>query len=148
MRLCIAATADLGKLSTITGSEPYLAEAARELMSGVGTVKYLAKNASLDCVDRGQRGELVATMLIMRARDAAADVSGGRVVSVNDFMKALLPIKAYEELESMKPHYSKTTLDQKKTFPQIFEDYSTVEILITHNMILAQNVMHYRKYAR
>lgn len=61
MRLCIAATADLGKLSTITGSEKYLAEAARELMSGVGTVRYLAKNASLDGVDRGQRGELVAT---------------------------------------------------------------------------------------
>ena len=27
-------------------------------------------------------------------------------------------------------------------------DGSTVEILITHNVILAQNVMHYRKYAR
>jgi hypothetical protein len=36
---------------TMAGSEPYLAEAARELMSRVGAVRLLAENSYLSCID-------------------------------------------------------------------------------------------------
>lgn len=71
MRLCVAATAGFERLVTMAGSEPYLAEAAQELMSGVGAVRCLAKNSSLSCIDHGQHGKLVAALLIMCTCDAA-----------------------------------------------------------------------------
>jgi hypothetical protein len=76
MRLCIAATAGLEKMITIPGSEPLLAEAAYELMKGTRTnaVCHLAMHSDLNCIDRGRRGELVATLLIMQAYDAAREV--------------------------------------------------------------------------
>jgi hypothetical protein len=122
MRLCITATAGLEKLVTLAGSEPLLAEAALKLMSDVGAVWHLAENSSLNCIDRGQRGELVAALLIMRARDAAAVLSRSKVVSVNDFMKSLLPTHVYEELESAKPHLWQS--DEDKPFSEAFEGYS------------------------
>jgi len=34
-------------------------------------VRHLAEHSDLNCVDRGRRGELVAALIIMQARDAA-----------------------------------------------------------------------------
>jgi hypothetical protein len=121
MRLCVTATAGFEKLITIAGWEPFLAEAARELMSEskFGAVRLLAENSSLSCVDRGQRGELVAALIIMHARDAS--VGGSRVVSVNDFMKALLPASAYEKLKTAKPQSWRSGED--KPFSEAFEGY-------------------------
>ena len=85
MRLCIAAAAGLEKMTTIPGSEPLLAEAAYELMKNTGTnpVSHLARHSDLNCVDRGRRGELVATLLIMQAFDAAREISRNRQSSAN-----------------------------------------------------------------
>jgi hypothetical protein len=126
MRLCVAATTGFEKLITIAGSEPLLAEAARELMSesGVRVVQHLAENSSLSCVDRGQRGELVAALIIMRARDAFTGTSS-RVVSVNDFMNALLPESTYEVLKFNKPQSWRSDEDKDKPFYKAFEGYST-----------------------
>jgi hypothetical protein len=100
MRLCLAATVTAGRdtLATLAGSEPLLAEAAYELMKATQSnpVRHLANHSDLNCVDRGRRGELVATLLIMRACDAARAASPGhRWVPVDTFMQELLPQDKY-----------------------------------------------------
>ncbi|KAF8264913.1 hypothetical protein EI94DRAFT_409046 [Lactarius quietus] len=131
MRLCVAATTGFEKLVTTAASEPFLAEAARELMlsfAPFGAVRLLAENPSLSNIIRvgGQHGELIAALIIMRARDAAAVVTeykSSRAISVNDFMRALLPIPAYETFVSAKPQYWRTGEDMP--FSKAFEGYST-----------------------
>jgi hypothetical protein len=123
MRLCISATPGFETLFTTSGSEPYLAEAARKVMSDLGAVRHLAENSSLNCIDHGQRGELVAMLLIMWARDAWVSARGSREVSVNDFMQALLPVSAYERLKVAIPQVSQT--NEPKTFSEVFKGYTT-----------------------
>jgi hypothetical protein len=109
MRLCVAATTGFDRLVTIAGSEPLLAEAAFELMhaSNVNPIQCLAKHSDLHCIDRGRRGELVAAFIIMQARDNALleleESTSQRWVSVNNFMKALLPPHRYETLRNSLP---------------------------------------------
>ena len=126
MRLCIAATAELKKLITIPGSEPLLAEAAYDLMKGTGTnaVCHLAGHPDLNCIDRGRRGELVATLLIMQAYDAAR-VKGRRWVSVVGFMEALLPSSKFNKLLQSEPTSWPMTRnhDNHATFGAMFKDY-------------------------
>jgi hypothetical protein len=123
MRLCVAASIGFEKVITMAGSEPYLAEAARELMSDFGAVRLLADNSSLNWIDLGRRGELVAALLVMHARDASAVAAGSRAVSVTDFMRAFLPVPAYEKLKSAKPQYWRSGED--KPFFEAFEGYTT-----------------------
>jgi hypothetical protein len=120
MRLCVTATANFEKLITIAGSEPFLAEAARELMfrSNFGAARLLAENSSLSCIDRGRCGEVVAALIIMHACDA----SSARAVFVSDFMKALLPASAYEKLKTAKLQSWRSGED--KPFYEAFEGYS------------------------
>ncbi|KAI0248394.1 hypothetical protein BJV78DRAFT_1354923 [Lactifluus subvellereus] len=100
---CVAATTGFETLVTVAGSEPLLAEAAHELIdrTKVNPVRHLANNSDLNCVDRGRRGELVAALLIMRARDESSDTR--KWVSVIDFMKAPLPAPRYEMLKNAPP---------------------------------------------
>ena len=122
MRLCLEATTGFERLVTLAGSEPYLAEAAQELMfdSGANPVWHLARNSSLSCVDRGQRGELVAMLIIMHARDTAA-FREKRDISVDGFFKALLPIVRYNELQSLGPYEHQAGEDT--LFPEVFKDW-------------------------
>jgi hypothetical protein len=124
MWLCIAATAGLENMITIPGSEPLLAEAAYELMKGTGTsaVCHLAMHSDLNCIDRGRCGELVATLLIMQAYDAAWS-SGGRWVSVVNFMGALLPSEEYNSLLQSAPTSWPMNHPDERTFEAIFKDY-------------------------
>jgi hypothetical protein len=133
MRLCLAATTGFGRLITLAGSEPLLAEAAWQLMcrSSETPVRRLAKHSDLHCIDRGRRGELVAALLVMQARDAAVatqlerDTSQGsegqRAVSVDDFMQALLPQSSFEILQSSMPTLWRAGED--KPFDETFKDY-------------------------
>ena len=137
MRLCLAATTGFERLITLAGSEPLLAEAAWQLMrdSSETPVRHLAKHSDLHCIDRGRRGELVATLLIMQARDAAVatqlkrEKSQGldrpeaqRAVSVADFMEALLPEASYEKLKVSMPTLWRAGED--RPFDETFKDYS------------------------
>ncbi|KAF8339651.1 uncharacterized protein EI90DRAFT_3037372 [Cantharellus anzutake] len=128
MRLCIAATAGFEKLITIPGSEPLLAEAAYLLLKDTrrNAVRHLANHLDLNCIDRGRRGELVATLLIMQTYDAARAISGRRWVSVVNFMEALLPASNYEMLLQSGPTswpMEGGSMKQDSTFRAIFEDY-------------------------
>jgi hypothetical protein len=79
-------------------------------------VRHLAKHSDLHCIDRGRRGELVAVLLVMQARDAAVATQlqreksdgrersdGQRAVSVGNFMEALLPQSSYNKLQIVMP---------------------------------------------
>ncbi|KAI9512364.1 hypothetical protein F5148DRAFT_1008366 [Russula earlei] len=125
MLLCIAATVGLEKLVTMAGSEPLLAEAAYDLMkeTRMNAVRHLANHSDLNCVDRGRRGELVATLLIMQAFDAARGIHKDRWVTVVDFMKALLPESNYEALLRSLPTSWPDTYNEQMTFKGIFKDY-------------------------
>ncbi|KAF8495544.1 hypothetical protein F5888DRAFT_1711816 [Russula emetica] len=100
MRICLAATTGFKSMVTCSPSEPLLAEAAFHLMSNTtaSPVKHLTNHTNLYCVDRGRRGELVAALLIMQARDASLprNLLLRRWVFVTDFMQALLPPQASE----------------------------------------------------
>ncbi|KAH9990646.1 hypothetical protein BJV74DRAFT_920614 [Russula compacta] len=117
MRLCLAATPEF---ITLAGSEPLLAEAAYELMerTRLNPVRHLASNSFLNCVDRGRRGELVAALLIMQACDAARS-SDRRWVSVDGFMKELLPPTKYQIL--------------KESFPTFYRGGQEHDIVTTFN---------------
>ena len=123
MRPCLAATAGLEKLVTVAGSEPLLAEAAYQLMkeSNKNAVDYLAGHPDLSCIDRGVRGELVATLLIMQAYDAARIYSRESWVSVISFMEALLPTLEYDTLLQSGPTFWRE--NEEKSFKETFKDY-------------------------
>ncbi|KAI9449863.1 hypothetical protein BJY52DRAFT_1192242 [Lactarius psammicola] len=86
--LCVAATAGFEKLITTNGLEPFLAEAAHQLMA-----------------------------------DSGADPAAGdkRWVSVDDLMRALLPVSAYEQLQRSKPRF------WIKPFREAFESYHVIK---------------------
>ena len=92
LRLCTIATNDFELLLTTTGSEPLLAEAAFEVVnkSMNSPIYHLSIHMDDNCVNYGERGELVVALLVLQARDAVAGVSKSRWVSVADFMKKLL----------------------------------------------------------
>jgi len=93
MRLCTIATSDFEEFFTTVGSEPLLAEAATEAMASGETnpIQQLSIHMGKSCINHGERGELVAALLVMQARDAlTGDKGSRRWVHVCDFMKSLL----------------------------------------------------------
>jgi hypothetical protein len=125
MRLCLAATAGFEKLVTYSASEPLLAEAALHILrsSNKNPVRHLANHSNLYCIDRGRRGELVAALIIMQARDASLPQTSypRRWVSVAEFMRALLPQSAYDILRTSKPTFWRK--GQNIRFDKTFKDY-------------------------
>ena len=110
MRICISTTTGFTKMVTCSSSEPLLAEAAFRLLSGSSNspVTKLADHANLYCVDRGRRGELVAALIIMQARDASLPrrLYQRRWVSVTEFLQALLsPAASASVLDSFPTHW-------------------------------------------
>ena len=93
MRLCTIATGGLEVLFSTVGSEPLLAEAAAKVMArgNASPIRQLSKLVGKNCINHGERGELVAALLVMQARDAlTTGDKSSRWVSVCDFMHSLL----------------------------------------------------------
>jgi len=113
MRLCTLATNGLELLLTTTGSEPLLAEAAFKVMdkSMKSPIYHLLNHMDNSCVNYGERGELVAALLVMQARDALASTSKSRWVSVGEFMKKLLGDSA--RIDSALPSFPRDGEEQK-----------------------------------
>ncbi|TFY52771.1 hypothetical protein EVG20_g10410 [Dentipellis fragilis] len=74
MRICLSASARLEDMVTITPSEPLLAEAARLCMPRRDAPGALLQHIDESYVCAGERGELVASLLVLSARDAAVQV--------------------------------------------------------------------------
>jgi hypothetical protein len=98
MRLCTTVTSGFELLVTTIGPEPLLAEAAKNTMDRTGRrtgrspVEQLLAFMDINCIDCGQRGELVAALLVMQARDAVARSKFTRSIHVLDFLETLLGI--------------------------------------------------------
>jgi len=71
MRLCTIATGEFELLFTTVGLEPLLAEAATQAMaaSEISPIELLSTYMDINCISVGERGELVAALLVMRAHD-------------------------------------------------------------------------------
>jgi hypothetical protein len=111
MRLCTITTSGFEVLLTTTGSEPLLAEAAFEVVkkSTNSPIYHLSIHMDSNCIIYGERGELVAALLVMQARDAVAEASKSRWVSVADFMKKLLG----DSIDSALPFFARDGEEQK-----------------------------------
>ena len=92
MRLCTIATSDFEVLFTTVGSEPLLAEAALVMVrSKTNPIRELSNHMGENCVNHGDRGELVAALLVMQARDALTrGKESRRWVYFCDFLESLL----------------------------------------------------------
>ncbi|KAI0258043.1 hypothetical protein BC834DRAFT_975730 [Gloeopeniophorella convolvens] len=123
MRLCISATSGFEALSTTSSSEPFLAEAAQEILSDIGQspVKHLAGRLDQPFIDRGNRGELTALLILMAARDKAAGITGTRDIPLCDFLEALMPDFAYAQLKEALPFQNRTEAE-KQSFGDAFKD--------------------------
>jgi len=148
LRLCLGASRGFSRIVTRALSEPYLAKAA------AGLVKKPAKDfvdnwhMPVGFFDYGQRGELVASLLVMQARDMArkmvndmawdmslkstvGDVAQTRDerwknldhewVHVREFIKALLPPAEYNTFISTPPAIH-LPHDQKVVLETTFND--------------------------
>lgn len=125
--ICLVASPGLDSLLTVSGSEPFLAKAAEEILalSKKSATELLSHHKELNCIDHGQCGELVALLLLMQAhnmatkKDKASSDRGW--VYVGDFMKALLSQCEDQALFTALPaHYC---LDKKdKSFETMFND--------------------------
>ena len=120
MRLCTVATNDFELLLTTTGSEPLLAEAAVDVMtqSKNSPIYHLSFHMDNNCINVGERGELVAALLVMQARDALASSSKSRWVSVGDFMTSLLGASVC--IYSALPSFVRDE-EERKPLAKIFE---------------------------
>ena len=141
LRLCLAATPGFTELVTISPSEPLLAEAAYSLTSrrsGLDDLPpwsmpiALQSHLTRSYLDLGNRGELIASLLITLARDAALDKEPfpspdlppdddgeGRVVSVAAFLAALVTADE-DNLLNLKPRCARDTTLKDVTLRDAF----------------------------
>jgi len=149
LRLCLRASRGFGRLLTTAVSEPYLAKAAAQLIPSAyhtGTpAEVLATHEWLGCIDCGQRGELIASLLVMQARDMARGKEwecDREWVYVREFIKALLPPDEYNTFISTPPaihlpHTQKAALetmfnDSKIWFNHVIKVDRGEEIHVSH----------------
>ena len=135
LRLCTIATSGMELFLTTIGSEPLLAEAAFDVMSKSmkSPIDHLSNHMDNNCVIYGERGELVAALLVMQARGALTSASQSRWVSVGDFMKTLLGDSA--RIDSTLPSFARHGEGQK-SLTNTFEHFP-----IWFNHILKVRIM-------
>ena len=123
MRLCTIASSGFDTLFSTVGSEPLLAEAASHFMteSETSPIRELSRHLDKNCINHGKRGELVAVLLIMQARDALSRRSmGERSVNVCQFLETLLgPSFVHTAMTSPSKVHSE---DYKKSLADNFND--------------------------
>ncbi|KAA1471223.1 hypothetical protein DENSPDRAFT_99917 [Dentipellis sp. KUC8613] len=131
MRLCLSASEGFQDIVTIAPSEPLLAEAAFRAMDGWDVPEALLSHIDGSYLNSGERGEFIASLLVLAARDAAVksrlsfphsleDDGRARVVSVVDFL-CELGVGGHASLSRMYPAKYRTLADQNKRLEKAFE---------------------------
>jgi hypothetical protein len=122
MRLCTVATSGFETLLSTVGSEPLLAEAASISMNTdkgiLSPIRLLSTYMDANCISVGERGELVAALLVMQARDTLAKLTGERSVGVIDFMEKLV---SYPGIRAVLPQFAREN-DGELKFQEAFKD--------------------------
>ncbi|KAI0310330.1 hypothetical protein OF83DRAFT_1288185 [Amylostereum chailletii] len=128
MRIYLSVAADFCSLTTVAASEPLLAETASFGMTAPGwnAAAALLSHTHSSRLDPGDRGEVIAALILLLARDRASnaicldlvpkvglDDDGflmHRVITVPEFLAALLKINV---LDDMPARYAKTQVDDR-----------------------------------
>jgi hypothetical protein len=151
MRICILGHKDFETMVSISPSEPLLAEASRYIMNACPTFDLpgaLLKEMELSSLDNGDRGELIAEMLLILAVDAAIkkrkrvrtttmnqtlDPNGlgtqPVAVSLSSFITALVDEQWHQAILQSMPSKSRTKTQGKRTFERTF---SQSKVYFTH----------------
>jgi hypothetical protein len=135
MRVCLSVRPGFTSAMTIAASEPILAEAARDVMLRMNSPEELLQALRLSGMDKGDRGEMVAMMLLLLAYDKArvkAQVMGKTVklpaVSLVSFLEALLCKDAHEDIMKMS-----STLAGSEEKPKTLRDtFCRAKVYFTH----------------
>ena len=126
-----------------TPSEPIVAEAAAQVLHGKNMIELLSKNVVKDgLIEKGQRGELAARLLLTLARDAAWDITTiGRVVptahrgQIDRLFTAPVPLLEFLSRLFARSHFESimgATPDNQTTGPTIRESFKDAYVMFTH----------------
>ncbi|KAA1476428.1 hypothetical protein DENSPDRAFT_510994 [Dentipellis sp. KUC8613] len=136
MRLCLSASENLADVVTTAPSEPLLAEAAARCLNSWAAPAALWKHVDESCVSVGERGELIAALLVLCARDAAvvmgktqffryssldSDDGATRVACVEDFLRELVN-KDSRLLAAQYPTMHRNPEDRTRPLNEAFRD--------------------------
>jgi hypothetical protein len=145
MRLCLSATPGFHNMVTISASEPLLAEAAHQVMATYVPMddvpKALLEHIDSSNINAGDRGEVIATLLLLLSRDKViaspkrkkpfpgGEPSGlendggkkGRILTVLELLGALIPTAAGADVRNQKP-FRATAESREKKLEDAFSD--------------------------
>ncbi|KAF8806794.1 hypothetical protein BYT27DRAFT_7233606 [Phlegmacium glaucopus] len=149
MRVCLVVYGNFETAMTVSPSEPILAEAARSLMKDNPTFdvpRSLLEQLEKPGLDKGDRGELVAELLLILASDAAyhkkaqlppkpntrsqtigslkieIEPTTSRAVSLESFIKELLAKEQHDHILNVKPAKSRTPTEGQQSFGATFNE--------------------------
>jgi hypothetical protein len=109
MRVCLGVQSDNYTIITSASSEPLLAEAAMSAMAHFVPCQTLQGYVQDSLVSTGDRGELIAQVILLGAMDKARKATGsqayerGRGALLSDFFKALFPAGTASAVNAAKP---------------------------------------------
>lgn len=127
MRLCINVHEGFDACDTVQPAEPLLALAAAQIARSTKLNYAVALDENLQgpSLDKGDRGELVAMLILLLARDAAVKRDPERPeqhhVKLVDMMEKLLGQRWHENVLKALPSRLRTN-DDKKSFEDAFEE--------------------------
>ncbi|KAF8815386.1 hypothetical protein BYT27DRAFT_7333931 [Phlegmacium glaucopus] len=150
MRVCLVVHDSFETAMTVSPSEPILAEAARNLMKDNPTFdvpRSLLQQLEKPGLNKGDRGELIAELLLILASDAAyhkkarltprpntrgqrnqsvtkieIEPTTSRAVSLESFIKELLAKEQHDQILNVKPAKSRTPTEGKQSFGVTFNE--------------------------
>lgn len=132
LHVCIAVRSGLVSIKTISASEPLVAEAARRILSPVNVPSKLLHAIRLSGMDKGDRGEMVAMLLLLNAYDAVRrkqDKNGEKsplAVPLVDFLDQLIASPHIDSVHRMRPTHGKKS---GKMLENAFKD---AKVYFTH----------------
>jgi hypothetical protein len=118
LRVCLQVNPGFETPITIAASEPLLAEASYFIMreTTFDLPRALLNELEHQGLDKGDRGELVAMVLCLMARDAATRRLDNRVIPICDFIQELLVPEASSDVFLSKPVQARLPEEADKTF--------------------------------
>ncbi|KAF8806799.1 hypothetical protein BYT27DRAFT_6608899 [Phlegmacium glaucopus] len=147
MRVCLVVYGNFETAMTVSPSEPILAEAARSLMKDNPTFdvpRSLLEQLEKPGLDNGDRGELIAELLLILASDAAyhkkarlpntgdqtneslknieVEPTTSRAVSLELFIRELLAKEQHDQILNVKPAKSRTCTEGQQSFGATFNE--------------------------
>jgi hypothetical protein len=122
LRVCLQVNPGIETPITIAVSEPLLAEASYYIMNETkfDFPRALLAELGHQGLDKGNRGELIAMVLCLLARDAAARRLDNRVIPICDFIQELLNPEASSDVLLSKPVQARDPKEVDKTFRATF----------------------------